>query len=243
MSDFKHGGVVSIIMKKHIKYEEIEEINKLEEEIICIKIKIKNTEVFIITYYNPPNKKNIDKKIFEFIEENYNNYIICGDFNAKHTDFGCKVNNKNGTILNDFINSSTAILLNKKDQHTFYRDKRNYKEILDIFKCSSNIYSLIEDCEVDYDSNLQSDHIPIKLILKDQSVIDSEEISQEKHLNYSKANWTIFRKKLDLIDISNILKSEESNEINNFLINSLVQAAENSIPYKTNNLECNTRLP
>ena len=77
----KQSGGVSIIMKKHIKYKEIEEINKLEEEIICIKIKIKNTEVFIITYYNPPNKKNIDKKIFEFIEENYNNYIICGDFN------------------------------------------------------------------------------------------------------------------------------------------------------------------
>ena len=54
---------------------------------------------------------------------------------------------------------------------------------------------LIEDCEVDYDSNLQNDHIPIKLILKGQSVIESEEISQEKHLNYSKANWTIFRKK------------------------------------------------
>ena len=74
---------------------------------------IKNREIYIITYYNPPNRKEIEKNLFEYIENNYKNYIICGDLNAKHIDFGCKINNKNGIISNEFINSFKAIILMK----------------------------------------------------------------------------------------------------------------------------------
>jgi exonuclease III len=133
--------------------------NKIEEYIY----KINRKEVFIINYYNPPNK-DINRKVFEYIEENFQNYIICGDFNAKHNDFGCEMNKKNGTMLNEFISTTSAVILNKKDEFTFFRN--NCKEILDLFICSSNLYSFIKECGVDYDSELQSDHIPIKLSLR-----------------------------------------------------------------------------
>jgi exonuclease III len=239
----KFGGGVSIIIKKHIKYEEIEEINKFEVELICIKIKINKKEVFVITYYNPPNKKDIDRRVFEYIEENYKNYILCGDFNAKHIEFGCKINNKNGIIVNDFINSSNAVMLNKKDEFTYFREKNNYKEILDIFICSSNLYSNIRECVVDYDSELQSDHIPVRLLLNENNNIENEDKCNEKHLNYSKANWQLFKEQLELIDTSAILKSQNANEINEFLVASMKQAAGKAIPVKSNNLKTSTRLP
>jgi hypothetical protein len=80
---------VGFIIKKDRKYEEIEDLNKFELEVVCIQINIRNKDVFIVTYYNPPNGKEINKNLFEFIENNYKNYILCGDLNAKHIDFGC----------------------------------------------------------------------------------------------------------------------------------------------------------
>jgi len=53
----KFGGGVGLIIKKYIKYEEIEDLNKFELEVVCIKINIRNKDVFIITYNNPPNDK------------------------------------------------------------------------------------------------------------------------------------------------------------------------------------------
>jgi hypothetical protein len=46
-----------------------------------------------------------------------------------------------------------------------------------------------------------------------------------------------------MIDTSKIMKSNNSNEINEFLIQSIKQAAGRSIPFKNNNLKNNTRLP
>ena len=62
-------------------------------------------------------------------------------------------------------------MLNKKDEFTYFREKSNYKEILDIFMCSSNLYSNISDCAVDYDSELHSDHIPVRLLLNENNNI------------------------------------------------------------------------
>ncbi len=53
--------------------------------------------------------------------------------------------NKNGSILNEIINSSNAVILNKKDEFTYYRKRSGYKEILDLVICSSSLYSCIND--------------------------------------------------------------------------------------------------
>jgi hypothetical protein len=239
----KYGGGVSFIIKKNIKYEVIEDLNKFEVEAICVKLIIKNKEVYVITYYNPPNGKDIDKTVFEFIEKNYKNYIICGDFNSKHVDFGCKVTNKNGSILNEIINSSNAVILNKKDEFTYYRERSGYKEILDLVICSSSLYSCINGCYVDYDLELQSDHIPVKLNFKNLTAVESEELCDDKHINYAKANWKLFKEELDLIDTREIMKNKNANEINNFFVESINRVSEKTLPYKTNNLKNNIRLP
>jgi hypothetical protein len=67
----------------------------------------------------------------------------------------------------------------------------------------------------------------------------------EEQLNYSKANWNLFKEqfKLDLIDTSAIIRSNNANEINEFLTKSMINAAKRAIPVKTNNLKSNKRLP
>ncbi len=83
---------------------------------------------------------------------------------------------KNGSILNEIINSSNAVILNKKDEFTYYRERSGYKEILDLFICYSSLYSYINECYVDYDLELQSDHIPVKFNFKNLTAVESEEL-------------------------------------------------------------------
>jgi hypothetical protein len=119
----KFGGGVGFIIKKQFIVEEIDELNKFNVEIVCIKIKFEKKNVYFITYYNPPTTGIVLKKeVFEYIEKHFENYIICGDFNAKHKSFGCRVNNKNGIILREFLFDSRSILLNKKNQYTFFKN-------------------------------------------------------------------------------------------------------------------------
>ncbi len=54
--------------------------------------------------------------MLDYISTNYKNYIICGDFNSKSVDIGCKETNNNGKILIDFLVNSRAIVLNAKSQ-------------------------------------------------------------------------------------------------------------------------------
>ena len=69
--------------------------------------------------------------MFEFIEKNFKNYVLCGDLNSKNQAFGCKVDNKNGIKLNDILADNNTILLNNYDP-TFHRDYADYTEILDL---------------------------------------------------------------------------------------------------------------
>jgi hypothetical protein len=48
---------------------------------------------------------------------------------------------------------------------------------------------------------------------------------------------------LDLIDTSATIRSNNANEINEFLTKSMLNAAKTAIPVKTNNLRSNKRLP
>ena len=48
--------------KKHIEFEVIYDLDRFNVEVICIKIKIKNKDVYFITYYNPPSEK-INKEL------------------------------------------------------------------------------------------------------------------------------------------------------------------------------------
>jgi hypothetical protein len=46
-----------------------------------------------------------------------------------------------------------------------------------------------------------------------------------------------------LIDTSDIKRSNNANEINEFLTKSMINAAKTAIPFKTNNLKSIKRLP
>ena len=97
------GGGVALLVKDTIESEEI----KLPfENVIGVKIRLKNKVIAIFSYYNPPstssNKRNrvtsnLNENIFNFIQNNFSEYIIMGDLNAKFHPLNLQTN-KNGEI-------------------------------------------------------------------------------------------------------------------------------------------------
>ena len=76
-----------------------------------------------------------------------------GDLNSKNEYFGNKNNNESGNLLQDFLESSNACLIDNKEP-TFNIISRNYFEILDLAICSPNLVSKINNFEVLYDQDL-----------------------------------------------------------------------------------------
>jgi len=112
----------------------------------------------------PPHKHNITtSKFTEFFNTIKNNFIVGGDFNAKHQSCGCRTGNPRGNTLHSFINQ-------KKIQSTF--PSRSYvlaifsqkkkPDVLDIFvtKLPNSLYSNTANI-----LDLNSDHSSVLLSL------------------------------------------------------------------------------
>jgi len=74
--------------------------------------------------YWSPNSTTQDYKDFvtrleRSIRSETTEVILTGDFNAKHTEWGCPKNDKRGNILTDMINSTGLVICNKGKQSTF----------------------------------------------------------------------------------------------------------------------------
>lgn len=237
-----HGGGVALFIKKNIEYEEVLELNQFKIEHICIKIKYKTKYVYVINYYNPPDKI-ISSQMLDYIELYFKSYIICGDLNAKHKSIGCHETKESGNVLIDFVNNSKSIIMNNRDFTYFkiYNDK-TYKEVLDLFVCSSDMANEFYNFKVRYDLELDSDHYPIQLDNNSDDNKEANSKAQEKKYDFSKVCWKKFKETLEKINLESILECRDVDKINDFIIESLHHAAKAAMPYKNNNKK-QLRLP
>jgi hypothetical protein len=51
--------------------------------------------------------------MWDFLAQSKNEYIICGDLNAKSPAFGCIGHNKNGDFLEEVLLETNTVVLNK----------------------------------------------------------------------------------------------------------------------------------
>ena len=234
-----------LLLKTNIEFQQKFEVNNFNCEALCIEVNYNNKPLHIITVYNPPNA-TINDYLFEFIDNQYQYYIIGGDFNAKNTSFGCKNSNMSGLVLMEFINKSRAILINNKEQ-TYFQTHNYYSELLDLILISSNLYTELKKFNVLNNCDLGSDHFAICCELKNNKNVNNRKSNNSKennefNLNYAKADWAKFTNELDKIEIEDILKINDVNIINEFIITSILNAAILAIPNKQSN-KVTLRLP
>lgn len=108
------GGGTAILIKNDLKYRNytcgsLDTLNYLEACIIKIPMP-DNSSIFIISAYYPAGNNDYNLKIelsrlFEALDlQNVNNYyILAGDLNCKHNDWGNSINNPKGNKLKEWL--------------------------------------------------------------------------------------------------------------------------------------------
>ena len=227
------GGGVAILIHEDIESEEIKMPEWCSAEIIGTKLKLKGRSLVIFSYYNPPNVI-LNKKIFEFVQENFTDYIIAGDLNAKISSLN-ENGNANGRALEQIIMDYNFIVLNNKKDPTSYRYLPNgdAHSVLDYFISSELPASTCEDYETVKSRALSRFevcffHLPIKIniILEKENKIVQK--SKNESYIYTRANWMRFRTTLDEFKECNTNGSLDS--ASSWISQALKAAADVSIP-------------
>ena len=245
----KGGGVAFLIKKCHV-FAEID-LNCLssnnETEVIGINIIFKKIAHNFFTYYNPPIAK-LNYELFVYLQQNFNNYILMGDLNAKSEMYGNFKQNKNGDLLENVLFNLNGMILNTNYTPTFHiygnETKSDYHSFIDIFYGTPNYviesYNVIKSDLIDSFQPSQY-HSAIELNIKlDQGFHQSNTNSLKRM--YEKANWSNFVNDLDKFKI--IITTETS--LDNHLmqiITSLKESIDNNIPLATINSSNRAPLP
>lgn len=222
------GGGTGIIIRSHIKFESVNtnsNCNKLECTIIKVDLEDKQF-LYIGTFYNPPkgnNTPHLDTQtldsIFNIIDAPKNLFIFGGDLNAKHMNWFNPSNNKNGEVLQEWLNKNSHKFKTKL-AHTMIPTYNTGKSYLDVFlihkklninfeKNHNNLYLKTLDPGI-------SDHKAVELIVNLKSGNSKIKIcnqSQPLYWNYANTNWLKFQKTVKkYIDDSNIYDTIPANK-------------------------------
>jgi exonuclease III len=230
------GGGCALLIKDHIQFASTNELDHLNLEICTIKINIDNRIILVIGYYNPAGKI-VSKDLFNYLEMNNLSYIIGGDLNSKTHSIGCKGQNKSGEMLDSILSEfNSQVVYNTQPTHRNLITKE--EDILDLFVISSDNYRLAHEFKVHKDFDMTSDHYPIELKLNASNLLLNNNKNKFNY-NLAKADWNKYKSNLPSFVPSEYLTSPDS--LNAFITESILKAADQSIPIKNN--KYNNNLP
>ncbi|KAL4143757.1 hypothetical protein QTP88_006044 [Uroleucon formosanum] len=151
-------GGVAILVRARIKQQVIPNLNLLSLEAVAVLIKLNNRYVTIVSAYQPPSRQ-MQMSDYDKVMNLDNSIIMAGDLNAKHTNWGCRVINPNGTKLLSFIANTPYTIYAPNEPTYFPSDVNRQPDILDILLIKS--FPLI--CTQEALAELDSDHIPASI--------------------------------------------------------------------------------
>lgn len=176
------GGLCAII-KNNIPFQEI---STPATNLETLAIKLADASV-LISVYNSPSNNFAELDIKKLINLG-TKLIILGDFNARHKNWNCNTNNRNGITLNNVVLKNNVALL-QTESPTHFPPNNTSPSYLDLVlvKNVKHISQPTTLCELD------SDHDAVKFIIFNQ-IKNNEKI---KITSYAHTNWLKFRKYLD----------------------------------------------
>jgi len=156
-----HGGV-PIFIKSSIIFKPLPSFNHDYIQSCAILLNLNNIPISITALYSLPKHNTTNSKFSEYFDTFKNNFIIGGDFNAKHQSWGCCTNNPRGIVLYNFATSKHFKFLAPPGPTHWPISTKKKTDILDIF------VSKIPNCLHYTTTNildLNSDHSSVMLTL------------------------------------------------------------------------------
>lgn len=223
------GGGVAILVRKNVEHTFVPPLNTFFIENIGVKIRTSNgSYINIFSCYFPggsPGRDNVKKVQFKAdlrkLYNNHDNFILGGDFNCRHSLWGCQRANCWGNLLYEKLDSDSFQIIYPSDHTYIPSDPRRQSSTLDFFLTdlanSLTPVSVIND--------LGSDHLPIHVSLNS----DFRSV-QKTFYEFKKANWSRYASFIK----RNLTVSDESDYYNHEQVDSMIETLSNTISNAVN---------
>ena len=224
----RKGGGCAIYIYKDLSFGDVS-ISK-KEEYIKVNVRYRDFHATIVNYYNPC----IDIKnstLLEFLQNSNKNLIIVGDFNSHNPIWGSNKLDKNGKLIEKYIQENNLCLMND-GSYTRHDIRSNGYSCIDLAIVSPSLANKTQ-WEVLPD-NFESDHFLIKLDVVTPMSNENIDIGPNGHVpkfNFNKADWTLFNELTGRVQENNIIDKNVDNYYQN-IIQFINHCAFQAIPMK-----------
>lgn len=202
------GGGTAILIRKNLKHSyytngTINSFHILETCILKVFLS-SNKLLYIISAYYPSGNNDtfFRKEIHELFEsmnlhDENNYYILAGDLNAKHSEWGNSINNQKGKLLNDWL-MDNDILFRCKLYATCSPSFPRAGSYIDICISDCRLHIVTENNTINSLKILEydSDHEAVQIIASLNKEEENFTIflqNDEFNLDYKSTNWRRFQ--------------------------------------------------
>lgn len=212
-------GGSAVIIKEALKHSEECHMQRDEIQLTVVRIASVKQKLIVGALYCPPkyNLKTDDYR--SFLLHLNDRFIIGGDFNAKHLDWGSRLTNTKGRELREAIRSRECNYHSTGKPTYWPTDPSKIPDLLDFFisrKVSPNFIN-IED-----NFDLNSDHSAVILTLSEMIV----KKQNRPTLTNITTDWMSFRKELEnKVNLNVQLKTKDQLEMEAEKFVSLIQTS------------------
>lgn len=153
------GGGTAIYVRKSIKHFAIPSAQTEHLENTGVTIFTSRCQIQFFACYNPPSKSLLADDL-NVIFNPFQTVIAAGDFNAKHSEWGCRASNTRGRSLKDYADRNNVTIM-APDEPTHYHPSSGTSDILDI----AVIKNVPMELDLLVSDDLDSDHNPVIMSL------------------------------------------------------------------------------
>ena len=188
--DNKAKGGSAIIIKNKINHYEECHLQTAEIQLTVVGIKSTKQKLIVGAIYCPPrhNLKELDYK--KFILHLGERFIVGGDYNAKHVDWGSRLTTTKGSELNKAIQEKGCSFHSTGKPTYWPTDPNKIPDLLDFF-ISRRVSQNFIDIEENFD--LDSDHSAVILTLSERII---KKVNKPSLVNKT-TDWESFKLELE----------------------------------------------
>lgn len=128
-----HGGT-AVTIKNDIKHHLHSQTNQEHIQATTVTIQTNDNYFQISAVYVPPRHKMTPKIWEEYFQTLGDKFIAAGDFNAKHTLWGSRINTPRGRTLEQYIRNSNLNVLSAGKPTYWPTDLNKLPDLLDFAK-------------------------------------------------------------------------------------------------------------
>lgn len=224
-------GGAAMLIRDTVRFKKLDiNIRTTDYQAVAAEISSSRGVFTIVTIYKPSSCKIRKLSLGQIIDQIQTPFLICADFNAHHTLWGCEIDDADGKELLTLLETLNLVLLNDGSP-TMVPKPNTRPSAVDLTLCSVD-FNYVTEWMVKRDP-LGSDHLPLEITinLPNSSINTTEIIYPNSRWKIQEADWTKYTATVQahFQSFNNLLGPKDAYQQ---LISIIVDAATTSIPRK-----------